>query len=47
MWDIWTALLFLSIALPISLTVMALIATVDKPKSKGKNNVGHVRENGK
>ena len=34
MWDIWTALLFLSIALPISLAVMAFLATVDKPKGK-------------
>ena len=34
MWDIWTALLFLSIALPISLIVMSLIATVDKNRDK-------------
>ena len=41
MWDIWTALLFLSIALPVALLVMALLGWADSKQQEGKNNVGN------
>tara|TARA_Y100001938_G_C7868091_1_gene318933 strand:+ start:47 stop:175 length:129 start_codon:yes stop_codon:yes gene_type:complete len=41
MWDIWTALLFLSIALPISLLVMGFLGWADSKQQEGKKNVGN------
>ena len=36
MWDFWTAILFLCIALPISLGIMALIGYAEIKKSEKK-----------